>query len=107
MQTTNAGLDPVIQALLDCTDRYEAKSIPLLEEHLQKSIGAHVFNLEVSLALVKLYQFYPESVNANVLELVLVQALAHVEEQAFTLALYMCSDKIVFFFLKFPDTFSH
>lgn len=87
--------DTQIQALLDSTDRYEAKSIPAFEQYLQKQIAAQSFNLEVSLALVKLYQFYPENLNLQVLLLVLVQALAQVECQAFNLAVYMLSDKIV------------
>lgn len=88
-----------IRALLDSTDRFEQASITPLETFILSQIQESQFNLEVSLALVKLYQFFPARVNYDVLVPLLTQLLANSQEQAFTLALYMIPDSVVCFSL--------
>jgi hypothetical protein len=84
-----------IRALLDSTDRFEQSSIPVLENFILSQIQDRQFDIEVSLALIKLYQFFPSSLNYDVLVPLLVQMLANTQDQAFTIALYMISDSVV------------
>jgi hypothetical protein len=84
-----------IKVILDSTDRFEQSSIPALETFILSQIQESQFNLEVSLALVKLYQFFPNRLNYDVLVPMLGQLLANSQEQAFTLALYMIPDSVV------------
>eukprot|EP01123_Difflugia_compressa_P012532 TRINITY_DN5397_c0_g1_i1.p1 TRINITY_DN5397_c0_g1~~TRINITY_DN5397_c0_g1_i1.p1 ORF type:complete len:233 (+),score=42.95 TRINITY_DN5397_c0_g1_i1:51-701(+) len=83
-----------IDALLNSADRYEDKSIPVFEEYILNQIKNKQFNMEASLALVKLYQFYPNNINIEVLEMLLAQCLLYLKEQAFNLALYMIPDNM-------------
>lgn len=103
-----------IRVLLDSTDRFEQSSIPILENFIQSQIKESQFNLEVSLALVKLYQFFPASLNYEVFIPLLVQLLANSQEQAFTTAMYMIPDSVVcqesiffFHFYTLQDQFIH
>jgi len=83
------SLESQIQTILRGTDRYEEKSIPTFEKYILHQINAKKFNLEATLALVKLYQFYPDKLNLPTLELLLAQSLMYMDDLAFSLALFM------------------
>jgi len=87
-------MDSKARGVLDSTDRFERDSIPVLENCILTQIQESQFNLEVSLALVKLYQFFPSSLNFDVLIPLLVQMLANSQEQGFSLAMYMIPDSV-------------
>jgi hypothetical protein len=95
IHTVHKSLMDKIRVLLDSTDRFEQSSIPILENFIVSQIKETQFNLEVSLALVKLYQFFPTRLNYDVLVPLLAQLLANTQEQAFTTALFMIPDSIV------------
>uniref|UniRef100_A0A6B2LHZ6 CSN8/PSMD8/EIF3K domain-containing protein n=1 Tax=Arcella intermedia TaxID=1963864 RepID=A0A6B2LHZ6_9EUKA len=79
---------------MDSCDRFEESSIPIFESYIKSLVKQKKWDMESVLALVKLYQFYPEKANENVLALTLALCLLHVEEQAFSLALYMVPEKM-------------
>lgn len=60
---------------MDKIDRYDIGSIGPLEKIVKGSLeGEH--NLDASLALLKLYQFFPDKLNKELIELILLSALA-------------------------------
>lgn len=87
--------DQQVRNVLSSIDRYEQKSISVLEEYVKNSVANKQHNLEANLALVKLYQFYPQQLNLSLLTLILAQSLLHHKEQAFNLVLFMLPEKIV------------
>lgn len=87
--------DQEVQTLLNSIERYEQTSISVLEEYVKNTVARKQHNLEVNLALVKLYQFYPQQLNLSILNLILAQSLLQYKEQAFNLVLYMLPEKIV------------
>eukprot|EP01128_Nolandella_sp_AFSM9_P011244 TRINITY_DN7967_c0_g1_i1.p1 TRINITY_DN7967_c0_g1~~TRINITY_DN7967_c0_g1_i1.p1 ORF type:complete len:216 (-),score=80.34 TRINITY_DN7967_c0_g1_i1:197-814(-) len=76
-------------SILESAARYEASSIAPLTEALEAGIAKGVFDLELSLGVVRLYQLYPAQVNKETLALVLSQLLLFPSQQAFLLASYM------------------
>lgn len=84
-----------VQTLLNSVERYEQSSISVLEEYVKTSVSRKQHNLEANLALVKLYQFYPQQLNFQILTLILAQSLLHQKEQAFNLVLFMLPERLV------------
>jgi len=62
---------------------------------VKNNIGRKEHNLEANLALVKLYKFYPQQSNTQILSLILAQSLMYPQEQAFNLVLFMLSEKVL------------
>eukprot|EP01126_Amoeba_proteus_P020360 TRINITY_DN2070_c0_g1_i9.p1 TRINITY_DN2070_c0_g1~~TRINITY_DN2070_c0_g1_i9.p1 ORF type:complete len:368 (-),score=60.01 TRINITY_DN2070_c0_g1_i9:143-1177(-) len=83
-----------VLSLLNSTERYEERSIPKLEKYVVGNVSRQHFSLEVNMALVKLYQFYPQKLNMGVLTTLLLQNLMHPRSQGFMLAMYMLPEKI-------------
>lgn len=80
-----------MQDLLSSTRRYDIEAIPIIEKYLRTS---PVYDLESSLALVKLYQIYPEKCDFDLFLMLLTNSLAKFTTQGFSLSLYMIPEKI-------------
>lgn len=68
---------------------YNPEHITALEEHLSWQIINNDYDFEANLALLRLYQFYPERFNAECARLVLLKAIISMSHSDFTLCKYL------------------
>eukprot|EP01091_Cochliopodium_minus_P013729 TRINITY_DN4493_c0_g1_i1.p1 TRINITY_DN4493_c0_g1~~TRINITY_DN4493_c0_g1_i1.p1 ORF type:complete len:221 (-),score=58.17 TRINITY_DN4493_c0_g1_i1:36-698(-) len=77
-----------IQNVLD-NERYNEKSIKELEQYVESQIKDNTFDIDANLALLKLYQLYPRSLNQQNLLKVLIKALSRLPTTDFQQCLYL------------------
>lgn len=84
-------MDPTIhiRQLLNGIESYNPEHRILLEQHLDWQISTGEYDLEANLALLRLYQFYPEHFNVDATKLVLLKALASFSPSDFILYKYL------------------
>ncbi|CAH8428697.1 unnamed protein product [Schistosoma rodhaini] len=79
----------VIKSKLQGIESYNPEHIAALEEHLSWQIINNDYDFEANLALLRLYQFYPERFNAECARLVLLKAIISMSHSDFTLCKYL------------------
>eukprot|EP00047_Mylnosiga_fluctuans_P001998 m.222741 g.222741 ORF g.222741 m.222741 type:complete len:229 (+) comp10818_c0_seq1:34-720(+) len=82
-----------ISALLASTDRYNPKELDRLVTFFRKTAQDNTYNLDVNLAILKLYQFYPEKYDAETTKAVLLKSLSSLPDSHFLLCLYLLSEE--------------
>ncbi|CAH8428572.1 unnamed protein product [Schistosoma turkestanicum] len=78
-----------IKSKLQGIESYNPEHIAVLEEHLTWQITNNDYDFEANLALLRLYQFYPERFNAECARLVLLKAIISMNQSDFTLCKYL------------------
>ncbi|RKP10309.1 armadillo-type protein [Thamnocephalis sphaerospora] len=84
-----------INTIVNGIDRYNPANIALLEEYLAEQCRQSGSDLQVNLALLKLYQFNDEAVKLDVIATVLAKALVMSPEPDFNLCLYLLNGQII------------
>eukprot|EP01012_Entosiphon_sulcatum_P052632 TRINITY_DN7233_c2_g1_i1.p3 TRINITY_DN7233_c2_g1~~TRINITY_DN7233_c2_g1_i1.p3 ORF type:complete len:210 (+),score=52.51 TRINITY_DN7233_c2_g1_i1:908-1537(+) len=74
-------------------NRYEADIIPKLEEYVTQQLKENTFDVEANIALLKLYQLFPERSSTEGIQKVLLKALMNLKDNAFTCAMYLVPQK--------------
>eukprot|EP01102_Stenamoeba_stenopodia_P008620 TRINITY_DN2503_c0_g1_i1.p1 TRINITY_DN2503_c0_g1~~TRINITY_DN2503_c0_g1_i1.p1 ORF type:complete len:216 (+),score=60.10 TRINITY_DN2503_c0_g1_i1:69-716(+) len=65
-----------IQTLIE-GNRYRVEILPELEAYVQHQVANNENHLEANLALLKLYQFYPDKTNLAIIKAILLKALTN------------------------------
>ncbi|KAF6768506.1 hypothetical protein AHF37_05557 [Paragonimus kellicotti] len=78
-----------IKRLLHGIESYNPEHILVLEQHLHWQITNSEYDFEANLALLRLYQFYPEHFNVDATKLVLLKALSSLNPTDFNLCKYL------------------
>ncbi|KAG5441936.1 Eukaryotic translation initiation factor 3 subunit K [Clonorchis sinensis] len=78
-----------IHRLLNGIENYNPEHKAILEQHLNWQASTGEYDFEANLALLRLYQFYPELFNADATRLVLLKALASLNPTDFTICKYL------------------
>mmetsp|Transcript_19553 Transcript_19553/g.32061 ORF Transcript_19553/g.32061 Transcript_19553/m.32061 type:complete len:214 (-) Transcript_19553:176-817(-) len=82
-----------IQAILE-TSRYMPEAVQILEDYVQQQCQQCTYDFEPNLAIIKLYQFFPEKVNRSILAKVLVKALMNLPATDFLLCMYLIPERM-------------
>lgn len=84
------------------TSRYNIETIEKLESHLNDQIERKTnYDLDANLALLKLYQFFPEKLQKTSVSKVLAKALMNLPSNDFILAMYLVPEQLVMQIFKF------
>ncbi|KAF8567640.1 Eukaryotic translation initiation factor 3 subunit K [Paragonimus westermani] len=78
-----------VKRLLHGIESYNPEHILVLEHHLHWQITNSEYDFEANLALLRLYQFYPEHFNVDATKLVLLKALSSLNPTDFNLCKYL------------------
>jgi len=81
-------------AELVAKDRYNPAILPQLEKYVEEQIQSGSYDLDVNLAVLKLYQFHPEKTNLKVVGQILAKALTNLPHADFSLCLYLLSERV-------------
>ena len=82
-----------IDLLLNSIDRYNKTELDKLITYFQKSTIENTSNLEVCLAILKLYQFFPEKADLATTKSILLKCLCYLPSNDFTACLYLLTEK--------------
>eukprot|EP00696_Hemimastix_kukwesjijk_P013861 gnl/Hemi2/27693_TR9158_c0_g1_i1.p1 gnl/Hemi2/27693_TR9158_c0_g1~~gnl/Hemi2/27693_TR9158_c0_g1_i1.p1 ORF type:complete len:230 (+),score=86.38 gnl/Hemi2/27693_TR9158_c0_g1_i1:58-690(+) len=74
-------------------DRYNTEILPQLEGYVQAQVAQNTYDIDANLAVLKLYQFFPEKNNVAIRNLILVKALAALPAPDFSLCCYLIVDQ--------------
>eukprot|EP00164_Ancoracysta_twista_P001558 GFYU01002041.1.p1 GENE.GFYU01002041.1~~GFYU01002041.1.p1 ORF type:complete len:235 (-),score=80.15 GFYU01002041.1:60-716(-) len=72
---------------------YLADSLKELEPYVEQQIKAKTYDLDANLAVLKLYQFFPELVNMDILKKILLKSLCALPASDFNLCMYLIPEK--------------
>lgn len=73
--------------------RYDPNTLPRLEEFVNHQVKNQFTDPEANLAVLKLYQFYPQKYNAAIVTKVLIKALMNLPSNDFLCALYLIPER--------------
>jgi translation initiation factor 3 subunit K len=90
------GRQEDIHSLIEA-NRYSSDIIPELEKYVHEQVAGRHYDLEANLALLKLYQFYPDKASVPVISHILIKAIMNLPQPDLILSLYLISEKIVSF----------
>eukprot|EP00177_Eucheuma_denticulatum_P003690 GFKZ01006688.1.p1 GENE.GFKZ01006688.1~~GFKZ01006688.1.p1 ORF type:complete len:217 (-),score=25.97 GFKZ01006688.1:1170-1820(-) len=91
-QPTQTGLEDEVMQLLQ-TRRYDPSILPRLEEFVNYQVTQGFSDADVNLAVLKLYQFYPEQYNAVTVSKILIKALMTLPSTDFLCSLYLIPER--------------
>lgn len=74
-------------------NRYDPNALPQLEQYVDCQVKQQFSDSEANLAVLKLYQFYPQSYNASVVSKILIKALMSLPSTDFLCALYLIPER--------------
>jgi translation initiation factor 3 subunit K len=93
-----ASKKDTIATLLE-SNRYNIETIEKLEDYLNDQIDRKLsYDLDANLALLKLYQFYPEKLQKQSISKILGKALMNLPNNDFVLAMYLIPEQLVCYF---------
>jgi len=69
------------------------ETITHLEKHVEVQMKENFMDLEANLALLKLYQFYPERTSLDSVQSILLKSLMHSKENTFVMCSFLVPDK--------------
>eukprot|EP01122_Echinamoeba_exundans_P018089 TRINITY_DN99_c0_g1_i3.p1 TRINITY_DN99_c0_g1~~TRINITY_DN99_c0_g1_i3.p1 ORF type:complete len:221 (+),score=40.94 TRINITY_DN99_c0_g1_i3:38-664(+) len=87
------GRQEDIHSLIEA-NRYSLDLIPELEKYVQEQVSGRHYDLEANLALLKLYQFYPDKASVSVISHILIKAIMSLPQPDLIMSLYLISEKI-------------
>mmetsp|Transcript_10584 Transcript_10584/g.13724 ORF Transcript_10584/g.13724 Transcript_10584/m.13724 type:complete len:222 (+) Transcript_10584:81-746(+) len=76
------------------SEPFSAHTIPKLEEYLQEQISTNTYDFLANKALLKLYQFYPDMTNDEMVALVAVKALMALPSTDLLTLMYLIPDRL-------------
>eukprot|EP01059_Diplonema_ambulator_P023586 TRINITY_DN390_c0_g2_i2.p1 TRINITY_DN390_c0_g2~~TRINITY_DN390_c0_g2_i2.p1 ORF type:complete len:226 (+),score=89.97 TRINITY_DN390_c0_g2_i2:45-680(+) len=71
----------------------DQKAAKVLEEYVALQITDETYDLDANLSLLKLYQFYPDEANADIILKLLLKALLEMPSNAFILSTYLIPER--------------
>lgn len=86
------NLESEVMELLQ-TRRYDPSILPKLEEFVDYQVSHRFCDAGANLAVLKLYQFYPEKYNPSTVSKILIKALMNLPTTDFLCALYLIPDR--------------
>lgn len=93
---TDAGagtnLENEVMQLLQ-TRRYDPSILPRLEEFVNYQVAHGFCDPDINLAVLKLYQFYPDKYNASTVSKILIKALMNLPSTDFLCSLYLIPER--------------
>lgn len=78
-----------VSTILDSLDRFNAEKIPLLQNYVREQCTSGKFDIEANLALLKLYQFNPQTSDEDIILSILAMSLVRFYSSDFTLSLHL------------------
>ncbi len=85
-------LESQVMELLQ-TRRYDPEILPKLEEFVEYQVSHQFCDPDANLAVLKLYQFYPDKYNPATVAKILIKALMNLPSTDFLCALYLIPDR--------------
>lgn len=73
--------------------RYDPEILPKLEEFVEYQVTRQFVDSDTNLAVLKLYQFYPERYNAHIVAKILIKSLTSLPSTDFSSALYLIPER--------------
>jgi len=68
-----------------CLSRYNSNNLPKFERYVQLQVSENSYDLEANLAILKLYQFFPNLYKPEVVSWILLKALTNLPHTDFVL----------------------
>lgn len=87
-----AELENEVMQLLQ-TRRYDPSILPRLEEFVNCQVTHSFCDPDINLAVLKLYQFYPDKYNASTVSKILIKALMNLPSTDFLCSLYLIPER--------------
>lgn len=87
-----AALENEVMELLQ-SHRYDPSILPRLEEFVNCQVTHNFCDPETNLAVLKLYQFHPETYNASTVSKILIKALMNLPTSDFLCSLYLIPER--------------
>lgn len=87
-----SDLEQEVMQLLQ-TRRYDPSILPRLEEFVNYQVAQGFCDPDVNLAVLKLYQFYPDKYNAPTVSKILIKALMNLPSTDFLCSLYLIPER--------------
>lgn len=75
------------------TRRYDPAILPQLEEYVDYQVTEQLCDADTNMAVLKLYQFYPEKYNASTVAKILIKSLMTLPSTDFLCALYLVPER--------------
>lgn len=91
-QTAPNDLEHEVMQLLQ-TRRYDPSILPRLEEFVNYQVTQGFCDPDVNLAVLKLYQFYPDKYNTSIVSKILIKALMNLPSTDFLCSLYLIPER--------------
>lgn len=73
--------------------RYDPEILPRLEEFVSYQVSHRFCDPDVNMAVLKLYQFFPDKYNASVVSKILIKALMNMPSTDFLCSLYLIPER--------------
>merc|ERR1712093_378826 len=89
MGTPLGTMSTSVAELLKPASRFDVNSLPAMEKIVREHVASGEYNVELNLAVLKLYQFNPQATNEEIISLVLAKAMMALPAPDFQLALYL------------------
>jgi translation initiation factor 3 subunit K len=70
---------------LSTVERYNANNLPAFERYVELQVSENLYDLEANLAILKLYQFFPQLYKAEIACWILLKAIANLPHTDFVL----------------------
>jgi len=89
-----APLTPESCAVLLLKQRYNPEIIPQLEAYVAAQCKGNTYDLDANLALLKLYQFHPDTTNVEVVSKILLKALMKLPSTDYITCSYLIPERV-------------
>lgn len=87
--TTQIDRPKEVDTILESLDRFNAEKIPLLQNYVRAQCKSGKFDIEANLALLKLYQFNPQTSDEDIILSILAMGLVRFYSSDFALSLHL------------------
>jgi translation initiation factor 3 subunit K len=74
-----------VNSFLNSVERYNSNNLPKFERYVQLQVSENSYDLEANLAILKLYQFFPNLYKSEVVSWILLKALTNLPHTDFGL----------------------
>uniref|UniRef100_A0A0K8TPW8 Eukaryotic translation initiation factor 3 subunit K n=1 Tax=Tabanus bromius TaxID=304241 RepID=A0A0K8TPW8_TABBR len=75
-----------LSEMLNSIERYNPDHLKVMEEYVEEQAAENIYDLETNLAVLKLYQFNPNTLNLEITYTILLKALTNLPHTDFILA---------------------
>ena len=77
------------------SNRYDPSIVPQLEAYVETQCADQTYDIEANLALLKLYQFHPETLKVPLVAKVLVKALMNLPQTDYLACMYLVPERVL------------